>query len=65
MWAVTEKGRRIPINPEPVNDGNITLQLRGSFMPPLAIVRFHTIVDGLRFKSHFATCKNALKHRKK
>lgn len=65
IWAETEKGRRMPIDPEPCSDGNITLQDRGRFHPPLAIVRF-AIPTGsdAKFKSHFVTCPEASKWRK-
>jgi hypothetical protein len=67
QWAVTEKGRRMPIDVEPAADGNIVLQVRGRFMPPLAIVRGAVLIDDnneKRYKSHFATCPNAAQHRK-
>jgi hypothetical protein len=65
IWRETEKGKRIPLDPEPVVDGNI--RLNGT--------RCHTLTelelsaanqDGeLLYKSHFATCPDAAKHRKK
>jgi hypothetical protein len=65
MWAETEKGRRMPIDPQPANDGNITLQHRGNFMPPLAVVHFSVPTgENVRFKSHFVTCPQASKFRK-
>ena len=39
LWAETEKGRRIPIDPQPVTDGNIVLHERPLHQAPLAIVR--------------------------
>jgi len=66
MWAVTEKGHRIPIDPEPCTDGNILLRARGHFVPPLAIVRFAIPVEETaRFKSHFATCPQSSSWRKR
>ena len=66
VWAETEKGRRIPLDPDPVSDGNIILQQRGKFKPPLAIVRLSIPTDETnRFKSHFATCPQASRWRKK
>jgi hypothetical protein len=64
-WAETEKGRRIPIDAQPVEDGNIVLQDRGKFRPPLAIVHFIPPQDVTVYKSHFATCKQANRWRKK
>lgn len=68
-WVITApKGKRMPIDPEPVADGNIILQLGAvnSQVPPLAT----TLAKGAstelpRYKSHFATCPNAKQHRKK
>ncbi len=61
MWAVTSKGRKpIPLNPEPVEGGNIVLH-RG-----LAIIEKNgeRFGDGEpHYVSHFATCPNAAKHR--
>jgi hypothetical protein len=66
IWAVTEKDRRIPLDPEPVANGNILLQTRGNFLLPIAQVRFAVQLDQpLRYQSHFATCPNAAQHRRK
>lgn len=68
IWAVTTKGRPIPIDLEPVADGNITLERRGPSwrpLPPLATnTKPDTPPDSLRYKSHFATCPAAAKFRK-
>lgn len=66
LWALTTKGRRMPIDPEPVQGGNIELEDRGRMFPPLAT--FPVKVDNMttkRYTSHFATCPNANAHRKK
>ena len=65
LWAETEKGRRIPIDPQPVTDGNIVLHERHLHQAQLAIVRL-SIPTGtdIRYKSHFATCPQASKFRK-
>src|SRR5215831_1401482 len=89
-WAVTQKGRNIPIDKQPVPDGNIRLEPRHA-LPSIAIVVNDdsraicrppcprpitmcppygepcpvTCPRGLLFRSHFATCPNANKHRKK
>jgi hypothetical protein len=69
VWAVTTKGRPIPIDPEPVPDGNIILEPRGTSwrpLPPLATVWTHGAQDGVvLYKSHFATCPAAAKFRKR
>ena len=65
MWAITEKNRRIPLDPQPCADGNILLQFRGNFLLPLATVHFAVQLDNpQRFKSHFATCPNSKQWRR-
>jgi len=63
LWAETPKGKRIPIDPTPVPDGNIFLVTREGGRPPLAMPAITGNPD--RWKSHFATCPNADKHRKR
>lgn len=54
----------MPIDAEPVDNGNITLTRDGC-----CIVHGGTMFDnppaGRRYVSHFATCPNARSHRKK
>jgi hypothetical protein len=72
-WAVTQAGKRMPIDPEPRADGNI--QFTGRILPSergsVREVRYVTAQagffdDGLlaRYVSHFATCPDADMHRK-
>jgi hypothetical protein len=75
-WAITPNGKRIPLDKLPVEDGNILVSMRTD-LPPLAIAQTQKEIEVLRsqavhtgqphtlFKSHFATCPNANKHRKK
>jgi len=66
MWAETIKGRRIPIDPQPAHDGNIRLEDRGRFALPVAHVLTGEInVQLTRYRTHFSTCPDAEKHRKK
>jgi hypothetical protein len=64
-WFRTELGKAIPINPEPVADGNIVI--RGG----LAVVvgsdlLAPTAEEGEpKYKSHFATCPHASEFRRK
>jgi hypothetical protein len=63
VWAETLKGRRMPLDPKPVADGNVEVKERGRALP-LAIVMTNVPTGGaLRFKSHFATCPQASKWR--
>ncbi len=62
-WAVTPAGKRMPVDPEPVEGGNLLLSLDD---PPVARVVDPSqlvIDDGQRFRSHFASCPNADAHR--
>lgn len=62
-WARTESGKRIPLDPEPVPDGNVVV-VQDS--PPVvrvlaaADLPLHIVPT---YKSHFATCPHADTHR--
>ncbi len=58
MWATTAAGKAIPLDVEPVPDGNLVLdggtaRVADMFSPP-----------GPRWRSHFATCVDADIHRR-
>ena len=71
LWALTEKGRRIPLDRNPVPDGNIEIG------EPDDVGQIHArVVSGqdklspglfpaTRYKSHFSTCPNAKRHRRR
>lgn len=66
-WVHTEKGKAMPVDKEPVPDGNLVLSMRGERWP-VAIYQSQADIEKLRkqaanrgeelrlFKSHFATC---------
>jgi hypothetical protein len=62
LWAKTEKGHRIPLDPEPVPaDGPGLFVLRHGVavaVPPLAYP------DEANYISHFSTCPQADQHRR-
>lgn len=70
IWVLTQKGKRMPIDAEPREDGNIEIVKRDPGEPPL--VRYLTgsedTLPGFdlpdRYVSHFATCPHADQHRK-
>lgn len=67
-WASTAAGHRMPVDPKPVLDGNVVLDSTGGSTVPRAVVYRPgdpSMPSGDRYKSHFATCPNATKHRKK
>lgn len=64
IWGITDAGKRIPVDPDPVADGNLAI---GPENPPR--VRYLQKDDTTRPSewrgvSHFATCPDAGKHRK-
>jgi hypothetical protein len=66
FWMTTTTGGRMPIDCEPVPDGNIRLLEEFSTVEVLgkkATSAARTKGEKL-YKSHFASCPNAAKHRK-
>jgi len=61
IWAVTTRARPMPVDAEPVPDGNIRLEHRGEGTTPLARVLTTTQRFGLTSlrKSHFASCRDS------
>lgn len=62
LWAITDKGKRMPLDPDPVDDGNqyvyrdVDGVRRASAREPMRI-------PYTRHVSHFATCPMAGRHR--
>ena len=55
LWAVTEKGRRVPLDPEPTPEGRFMLEGETA----INIGQAH-LADGIpRYDSHFASCPHA------
>jgi hypothetical protein len=75
-WAVTERGKRMPVDAEPVEDGTILLSHKVMGEPPVATVQSKAQIEQARseaahlgqphrlFKSHFATCPQSNRWRK-
>ena len=71
-WTVTTNGTKMPIDAHTYPDGNVTIKSdgRGGY---IATVHGPLFLDALdrqepepnRFKSHFATCPDAAKFRRK
>jgi hypothetical protein len=69
IWATTARSKAMPVDAEPVADGNIRLDDRGQGRAPLAIVVTAGQADMFgsdesRRTSHFATCPQADEHRR-
>jgi len=59
-WAHTEEGRRIPLDAEPVSGGSFKLHGDTAIVTKDATVSlFDQDDDGLRYRTHFATCPDA------
>ncbi len=71
VWGVTESGAKMPVDPEPVEGGNvIVLSDAGLAGPLVKVLGEPTLLDGLaeptvRYVSHFATCPNAEEFRRR
>lgn len=68
IWAVTENDKPMPIDFEPVPDGNVVLEEVAGQDAPLAHVLGSGALDlysgALRRMPHFATCKDAASWRR-
>jgi hypothetical protein len=69
-WAFTVHGKRIPVDPEPVDGGNLVLHEDPNGGAPTAEVvpagaQLLDGDDGRRYVSHFVTCPNADQHRRR
>jgi hypothetical protein len=63
--VLTEAGKRMPVDPEPVEGGNIMLTREQESSTGTPIAAYVTPDPGvMRHVSHFATCPNAAQHRK-
>lgn len=65
QWAVTALGARMPIDPEPVADGNLVMlaPIEAEHRVRSANAGEKRVGVGL-YRSHFSTCPNADKHRR-
>jgi hypothetical protein len=63
-WAVTTNDRSMPLDPEPVPDGNLEIIGTRQGLPLVRVAEAQLFDDGPRYLSHFATCPQAPEHRK-
>lgn len=65
-WAKTIKGRPIPLDPDPVPQGNVIISEEGTALVyNTAAAIAPRYADAPKYVSHFATCPNADEHRKR
>lgn len=68
LWGRTEAGKRMPLDSRPHDDGNIVMsELDAAGTPLLRVIKKvdRDAYRGVLYKSHFATCPNALAHRRR
>jgi hypothetical protein len=65
-WALTGSGKRIPVDRDPVPDGNLFYVGDEDGPPTVAVItKGRRPPPGAdRYTSHFATCPNAASHRR-
>lgn len=66
-WAFTAAGKRIPLDPEPYEAGNVWVDHYESGMPVVNVAadrRGVPSAEALVYVSHFVTCPNAAQHRR-
>lgn len=64
VWALTEHGRKIPLDAQPAENGTFALSIPPDGGDPGAIHAPKVAAPGPRYLSHFATCPNAAEHRR-
>jgi hypothetical protein len=64
-WVLTGKGRRMPVDPDPVDNGNVTLAVVAGVVHATVHGDATGITGVARYISHFATCPEAHKHRRR
>ena len=67
VWTVTHKGRPMPVDAEPVENGNVRLRRDGDDLVAEYPGKEHPSLfedDGLRYVSHFSTCPESKQWRK-
>lgn len=67
VFLPTKKGRQMPVDPETCDDGNVVMRRWAGGDPVV-----HILADGeeplegeIRYRSHFASCPEADKHRRR
>jgi len=66
-WALTERGKRMPLDPQPVDDTErelFVLRGRDQLLPTAVAVPAGAFEEEPHFRSHFASCPHAEQHRR-
>lgn len=69
LWGVTERGKRIPLDYEPNNDGNVSvLEFCADGTPRVRVHGKASLLEPdvvASYMVHFATCPNSKHHRRR
>lgn len=65
LWAISEKGHRIPLDPSPADNGNIMLDFQPGGVPIATVLGQPEKATGPLWIAHFATCKKLKRNKKK
>jgi hypothetical protein len=65
IWAVTERGKHMPVDAEPHPAGNITLIPRPDGGATAHVLQKFESAGGELYRSHFVICPNASDWRRK
>jgi hypothetical protein len=55
-WVLTDKNRRMPIDPEPDDDGNVICHYEAGVLRATVLSKGNPRPAGVAFMPHFATC---------
>ena len=65
LWKVNPKGKRVPIDPEPVLGGNVQLDGDHEIVYLTRLQRVTAMESGdLMYQTHFVSCPDAVQWRK-
>ncbi len=64
QWVETVTGKKMPLDAEPHEDGNIALLPAGAMVLTKDLAEQGKKIGSKRYRSHFATCPSADQHRK-
>jgi hypothetical protein len=59
VWAVTERGKRMPVDPEPAPGGNVLLTEQYGQLTAVVVKPHRAFGRTDLHMSHFVTCPNA------
>ena len=64
IFALTAKGRRMPLDADPVAGGNVLVTQDGDDLHAAVVDPVSQPVTRLLYRSHFVSCPNAAQHRR-